>query len=166
MVSGAQRRRAGSGGRPAAALHRFGLARGAAAAHPVRRRALYEERYGVGAESGENPLLHYLTEGWRLGHEPHRLFKTTWYLCQNPDVAAADREPLCHYLAEGWKENRRPHPAFDPEWYLETHRDVGLQRPEPLAHYLKNGWQEGRAPIERCSSASGASGRRRCWKTG
>ena len=108
----------------------------------------YQDTYGVGAESGQNPLLHYLTEGWRLGHEPHILFKTTWYLCANQDVAQAGAEPLTHYLTDGWQEGRRPHPAFDPTWYLDTHRDVGRQRPEPLLHYLKHGWQEGRAPIE------------------
>jgi len=58
------------------------------------------------AESGRDPLEHYLTSGWREGRDPSRTFSIQDYLELNPDVAAAGMEPLTHYVVAGKAEGR------------------------------------------------------------
>lgn len=91
-----------------------------------------------------NPLLHYLTVGWRQGLSPHQLFPNDWYLAQNPDVLAHNMNPLEHYLAHGWRENRAPNPVFDGQDYLIRYPDVARDNMNPLVHYLAHGRSEGR----------------------
>lgn len=98
------------------------------------------------AQSGIDPLGHYLVQGWLDGRDPHPLFDTNWYLNQNPNLAASGKNPLLHYLVHGWKEARTPHPLFDPNWYLRQNPDVAASGANPLIHYVRQGWREGRNP--------------------
>ena len=54
-----------------------------------------------------NPLVHYLSTGWREGRDPGPVFSGEWYLSRYPDVAVAGVNPLVHYLSTGWREGRR-----------------------------------------------------------
>ena len=93
-----------------------------------------------------NPLLHYLERGVRKRRSPNRLFDVSFYLAQNPDVAAAGGEPLAHYLAVGASKGSNPHPLFDTVFYLERNPDVAAAGMNPLEHYLTFGGSEGRDP--------------------
>src|SRR5260370_314746 len=75
-----------------------------------------------------------------------RLFDTSYYLEQNPDVAKAGVNPLHHYLRRGAAEGRDPHPLFDTSYYLEQNPDVAKAGVNPLFHYLRHGAAEGRDP--------------------
>jgi hypothetical protein len=75
-------------------------------------------------------------------------FSASFYLRQNPDVAAAAIDPLRHYLDEGWKEGRNPSKAFDTAYYLRHNPDVAVAGVNPFWHYLAQGRDEGRRPIQ------------------
>ncbi|MEE4377976.1 MAG: glycosyltransferase [Candidatus Competibacteraceae bacterium] len=98
------------------------------------------------AESGINPLAHYLSSGAAEGRDPNPLFDGDWYLKQNPDVATTGANPLAHYLSSGAAEGRDPNPLFDSGWYLQQNVDVAESGINPLAHYLSSGAVEGRDP--------------------
>ena len=53
-----------------------------------------------------DPASHYLTEGWRKGHDPAPWFSTWHYLAMHPDVAAAGMNPFLHYCIQGKIEGR------------------------------------------------------------
>ena len=59
------------------------------------------------ASTGENPLVHYLTSGFRESCSPHELFDNAFYLTQYPEVEIS---PLVHYLKFGVHEGRRCRP--------------------------------------------------------
>ena len=61
------------------------------------------------ALSGQNPLVHWITTGWKEGRNPHPGFDTSWYLAQNPEVAALGMNPLEHYLTRGVFQGCLPH---------------------------------------------------------
>ena len=81
----------------------------------------------VGA-AGANPLVHYLTIGWREGRRPHPDFDPAYYLATNVDVAARGIEPLTHYVRRGRREGRLPRPAYDLRFLLDE-----LPDPPPTA---------------------------------
>ena len=54
------------------------------------------------------------------------VFDGSWYLAQNPDVAAADYEPIDHFNIHGSIELRDPGPLFNSERYLIERPDVRL----------------------------------------
>ena len=74
------------------------------------------------------------------------LFDASYYLAQNPDVAAAGVDPYQHYITFGWKEGRDPSPYFDTKYYLQQNPDVAAAGVDPLIHFAEYGWQEGRDP--------------------
>lgn len=72
------------------------------------------------------------------------LFDGDWYLQQNPDVAALNKDPIEHYLRYGATEGRAPGPDFDGNWYISHYPDVAQSGINPLVHYIKFGQVEGR----------------------
>lgn len=73
----------------------------------------YRARYADVSESGVDPLLHYVSNGWREGRDPSAHFSSRTYLQHNPDVAVAGIDPLKHYLEHGRAEGRGP---ISMEW--------------------------------------------------
>ena len=71
----------------------------------------YLARYPDVAESGQDPISHYLDFGWREGRNPSRRFSTRKYLKANGDVAAQGLNPLIHYIEHGQLEGRKAPPA-------------------------------------------------------
>lgn len=58
------------------------------------------------AEKVRDPVVHYLTDGWRRGLDPHPDFSTGFYLQRYPDVRNTGRNPYVHYLQFGRSEGR------------------------------------------------------------
>ena len=58
------------------------------------------------ADSGLDPVLHYLFFGWRRGLSPSPDFNARRYEEANPDVVEATLNPLMHYLRRGRVEGR------------------------------------------------------------
>lgn len=107
--------------------------------------AFYLEQNPLIAQTGFDPLEHYLTSHGLERRDPNPLFNNDWYIQQNPDLAAG-ANPLVHYLQQGWKEGRNPHPLFDTAFYLQQNPDVAQAEINPLQHYLAHGGLEGRSP--------------------
>lgn len=103
----------------------------------------YLEQYPDVAESGADPIRHYLRHGVREGRNPCAYFDTNYYLKHNPDVARRRLNPLLHFCRSGWKELRNPHRDFDVWWYWSTHLDPAHDDINPLAHYLAIGREQG-----------------------
>ncbi len=105
--------------------------------------AAYRSRYPDVAQSGIDPLWHYIWTGAAAGYDPHPLFDTRWYLAQHPGLARASANPLSHYIRHGATQGDDPHPLFDTSWYV-------AQEPEAagnaLLHYLDVGAGRGRQP--------------------
>jgi len=73
-------------------------------------------------------------------------FDASFYLQQNPDVAAAGINPVEHFVNYGWQEGRDPNPWFDSGFYLQQNPDVATVGINPVEHFVNYGWQEGRNP--------------------
>ncbi|HJQ60735.1 MAG TPA: glycosyltransferase [Vineibacter sp.] len=95
-----------------------------------------------------DPLLHFLSTGWRMRRNPGPLFDTAWYLARNPELAAAGVNPLLHFLRRGGAEGQSPSPLFDSAWYLRRYPDVATSGINPLVHYILHGVAENRDPCE------------------
>lgn len=79
----------------------------------VRMSGLFDEKwylhkYPEVAQSGSDPIEHYLRYGTSEGRNPSAYFDTQWYLQANTDVADAKMNPLVHYIKFGKNEGRRP----------------------------------------------------------
>src|SRR6185436_5399070 len=72
-----------------------------------------------------NPLVHFVTEGWREGRRPSDAFDLDGYLAAHEDVAQSKLNPLAHYVEYGRFE--RP-----PIGAAEAERDLAaLPASEP-----------------------------------
>jgi len=65
----------------------------------------YINNYNI---TNQDPILHYLTEGVKLGYNPSENFDTNFYLEKNKELKENDINPFVHYLLFGKKENRLP----------------------------------------------------------
>lgn len=105
-----------TGGRYAAACalkHGFFAARTNAAAIKIIRKnggfdALYYcRKYGDVAESGMDPLLHYIWYGGYEGRNPSESFDSAKYLAAYEDVKKSGVNPFAHYVVFGKDEGRK-----------------------------------------------------------
>ena len=73
-----------------------------------------------------NPLIHFVTFGWKEGRNPSQFFDTNYYLDINPDVAQSGINPFVHYLRWGKAEGRSPSPnsteSRSPELLLNSEK--------------------------------------------
>lgn len=67
----------------------------------------YQNKYSDLLKRGVDPVLHYLTEGWRKGCNPSLRFDGNRYLNANVDVKKVGMNPLSHYELHGKKGYRR-----------------------------------------------------------
>ncbi|MCR6663408.1 MAG: CDP-glycerol glycerophosphotransferase family protein [Luteimonas sp.] len=102
----------------------------------------YLQRNPDVAESGIDPLEHFVADGAREGRAPCDFFDPAYYLDSHPDVAAAGVNPLLHFFETGWREGRHPSRDFDLDWYAATHLG-GSGEVNPLLHYLESGRAQG-----------------------
>ena len=103
----------------------------------------YLTEYQDVALDGVNPLLHYVTEGYREGRRPTLLFDPAYYADQ---VRLRTGDPLIHYMGKGAAAGLKPHPLFDTAFYLERNPDIANSRINPLFHYQTWGGRERRDP--------------------
>ncbi|MBV1926253.1 MAG: hypothetical protein KUG62_03790, partial [Rhodobacteraceae bacterium] len=66
----------------------------------------YRKQIGGVELSDRQALNHYLTKGWKQGHDPSPGFSTQGYLEANPDVQALGINPMMHYVKRGIQEER------------------------------------------------------------
>lgn len=70
--------------------------------------AWYLKQYPDVADSGMDPVEHYLCFGAAELRDPGPNFDTAGYLKRNPDVSDSGLNPLLHYLTHGKTEGRSP----------------------------------------------------------
>lgn len=71
--------------------------------------AFYLAQLGPKSDSQSDefdPIVDYLSDGWRQTRDPHPEFSTSYYLATNPDVAASGINPFVHYVRSGRLEGR------------------------------------------------------------
>ncbi|WP_316896584.1 hypothetical protein [Pseudodesulfovibrio indicus] len=115
--------------------------------------AYYLESNPDVAESGTDPLAHYIFRGWKEGRNPSPFFDVAYYLANNPDVAESGAEPLEHYLRYGAKEGRLPAPSSGTKVHLEAQPYVSpltsKVNPKVKQVYLHVGmWKTGTTSIQ------------------
>lgn len=57
-------------------------------------------------KSGVNPIIHFISRGWKENRDPSPEFSTSWYLKTYDDVRSSGQNPLIHYIKYGRKEGR------------------------------------------------------------
>ena len=72
----------------------------------------YLEQYPEVADTGMEPLQHYLEIGWKESKNPSEKFDTVFYLKNNPDILRAGVNPLRHYVLFGKNEGRTCLPPY------------------------------------------------------
>ncbi len=106
----------------------------------------YVQQYPDIAQSGMDPLAHYLQHGATEGRNPGPLFDGGWYVAGNPAIGITGVNPLAHYLQYGAQEGGDPHPLFSSAWYGTQHPEVVQAGINLLSHYVRHGAAEGRDP--------------------
>ena len=79
------------------------LLRGPEGVDPVWYRSKYPD-----VEHEIDPVVHYISKGWREGRDPNARFSTLWYVSCHAEIADAGLNPLLHYLEHGRAEGRTP----------------------------------------------------------
>lgn len=70
--------------------------------------AWYRSRYPDVAQSGQDPLAHFLEHGSYEGRSPGPGFDAMGYLARYPDVVDEGIEPWLHFVRHGRPEGRSP----------------------------------------------------------
>ncbi|MCF7971122.1 MAG: glycosyltransferase [Methylococcaceae bacterium] len=85
--------------------------------HPLFDPTFYKKQLDYLNISTTDPLIvHYLTEGWKFGVDPHPLFDTEYYRnCLG--IGGFKISPLQHYLMNASKLLADPTPFFDEKYY-------------------------------------------------
>jgi O-antigen biosynthesis protein len=82
----------------------------------IRDSGLFDETYYLDqnpdvAQTGADPLLHFLEHGGFEDRNPHPLMHVSFYLRRYPDVASSGVNPAIHYVLTGAREQRICNPA-------------------------------------------------------
>ncbi|KGF71909.1 hypothetical protein DO97_14515 [Neosynechococcus sphagnicola sy1] len=67
----------------------------------------YYSQYPDIAAGGIDPVMHYITAGWKELRDPSPVFSTQNYLRYNPDVSNKNLNPFYHFIVYGRSEGRR-----------------------------------------------------------
>ncbi len=107
--------------------------------HELSASGLFDAAYYLRANpdvaaSGQDPLDHFLTAGWREARAPNPYFDLGFYRDHAPEAFDDPAGPALHYLRRGEAAGEHPSPWFDPVWYRARH-DVPPLR-NALADFL------------------------------
>jgi len=72
----------------------------------------YLAHYPDVQKAGQDPILHFLTQGAGEWRDPGPHFSTAHYMRTYPDIAENGLNPLVHYLQSGWREGRAIRPGM------------------------------------------------------
>ncbi len=100
------------------------------------------------AESGIDPILHYVMYGDQEGRKPTIFFDPKIYRIHANALKLkfVHVNALLHYFAVGRHYKISTSEWIDIDYYLSSNRDVKINGIEPITHYLKYGGFEGRSP--------------------
>ncbi|WP_019505373.1 glycosyltransferase [Pleurocapsa sp. PCC 7319] len=89
------------------------------------------------ANSFNEPLEHFLTQGWKKNCQPNPYFDIEFYQQNNHNETKSN--PLLHYVDSGWRNSKDPSPKFSVDAYLAENPHLFHKGQEPLGHLLANG---------------------------
>lgn len=112
----------------------------------------------VGHELDE-PVLHYISQGWKLGLNPHPCFDTEFYLSAHSDVSESQIHPFIHYLLYGAAENRETSPLFSIRAYRELNPEIDRLGINPLSYYSKKNKNRNHYNLNKESESIGGDAR-------
>jgi GT2 family glycosyltransferase/glycosyltransferase involved in cell wall biosynthesis len=122
-------------------------------ARHIRETGLFDPAYYLAqnsdvAESGVDPLLHYVTYGDQEGRKPTLFFDPKIYRthANTFKFKFIEINTLLHYFAVGRHYQISTSEWIDISYYLSSNRDVKINGIEPITHYVKYGGFEGRSP--------------------
>ncbi|GLK49331.1 hypothetical protein GCM10017620_23040 [Brevundimonas intermedia] len=92
------------------------------------------------ADSGKNPLVHFVQYGWAERRNPHPLIDLQYAERLTPELADGDT-PMAMYLLRGGDSKRRSHPIFDDVFYCEQYESELYG--DALKHFLAHGARGG-----------------------
>jgi glycosyltransferase involved in cell wall biosynthesis len=74
----------------------------------IQKSRLFEEDFYIKnhPEAINDPIIHYIEEGWSKGLNPSERFNTNYYLENNRDVRESGTNPFIHYILHGQYEGR------------------------------------------------------------
>ena len=113
--------------------------------HPLFDTAWYLLRYFPDGLA-DNPLVHYLKEGWRLDYWPGPFLDPRIY-AERSDYRPTMGDPLSHYTHVGAQLGISPSPYFDVPYYLDWNPGLTGLKPEIIKHYKLYGGRNSRSPI-------------------
>jgi glycosyltransferase involved in cell wall biosynthesis len=96
------------------------------------------------ANTGMNPLLHYIVHGDREGRDPCPFFAVKWY--REHYGLSTGENCLRHFLERRFTGQVSPVPLFDAAYYLDHNPDVAAAGEDPFEHFLAFGHLEFRNP--------------------
>lgn len=108
----------------------------------------YLRNNGDVADSGVDPLAHFLELGAWDNRDPHPLFDVAYYLKANKKVARDKTNPVVHYIVQGWRKGCNPHPLFNTQYYISNYLAGKVVDINPLTDFIRDGWRQGRNPNE------------------
>jgi len=94
----------------------------------------------------ENPFIHYLKKGWKMGFCPGPFFDPEVYRVKS-NWSESDGDPLTHYTHHGSKKSISPGQYFDINWYLNKDPDLIEVKTEIIKHYKIYGGCSGKSPL-------------------
>ena len=97
------------------------------------------------AESGADPLEHFLRHGIQEERDPNSLFSAAWYRSRAPE-RLGDMPAYAHFLADPARRAWPQHPLFDAQFYVITNADLHLDLAGALDHFVSQGASELRDP--------------------
>jgi FMN phosphatase YigB (HAD superfamily) len=101
-------------------------------------RIFYRSQRNGAAKKHNDPIAHYLKEGWKVGLNPHPCFDTQHYLKANEDVRALNIHPFLHFVIFGYREDRYTSENFSLTDYRRLHPDIAFDEINPLKHFTQN----------------------------
>jgi hypothetical protein len=105
--------------------------------HPLFDPAWYLERYPDVAETGVEPLSHFVMVGGAERRDPSASFSSADYVSAKSGGLAPDANPLIDYLAGGAWGHGAENAGFAPAAYLAAHPEIAESGMTPLEHWAR-----------------------------
>lgn len=105
----------------------------------INKYQLFDQEYYIiqlNEEITIDPLMHYLTIGWKKGLNPSKKFDGNYYLMKHPDINKSKINPLIHYVLHGKEENREIKPDLSSRLITKEKYDILLKKDS----YFENRW--------------------------
>lgn len=67
-----------------------------------------------------DPLIHFITAGWKEGRNPSANFDTKKYLFEHPELEGSNINPLVHYIKKSRRDVLAKRPSLTEVWHFVT----------------------------------------------